>query len=124
MSVAAERELQLENLFAAIDATDVDSFLGHLTPEARFRFGSAPSVEGHAAIREAVSQFFASIAGLSHAVQRTVRDRDTLFCEGTVTYTRHDGSSITLPFADVFELEGDLIADYKIYMDIAPLYAA
>ena len=124
MSVVSVTELPVRDLFAAIDAADADGFLQFLTPDARFRFGSAPVVEGHDAIREAVGGFFGSIAGLSHTVTRTVAEGSTVICEGTVTYTRHDGSTIALPFADVFEVEGGLIADYKIYMDIAPLYAA
>ena len=43
--------------------------------------------------------------------------------EGVVTYTRLDGSEITLPFADTMVLRGDRIAEYYIYLDIAPLYA-
>ena len=45
-----------------------------------------------------------------------------VICEGETTYTRHDGTQITLPFANVFELEGELISTYKIYADIGPLY--
>jgi hypothetical protein len=45
-------------------------------------------------------------------------------CEGEVTYRRHDNSEITLPFADAFDLRGDLISGYRIYIDIAPLFAA
>ncbi len=110
-------------LFAAIDAKDSAAFVGFLTDDAVFRFGSAPPAEGRAAIRKAVEDFFGTIAGLSHSIELTLRDGNTLVCEGTVTYTRHDGSRITLPFVDVFEYRGDLIARYKIYMDIAPLYA-
>ena len=47
----------------------------------------------------------------------------TLVCEGEVTYRRHNGTEITLPFTDIFEYDGDLIAQYKIYIDIGPLYA-
>ena len=86
--------------------------------------GVAPPAEGRAAIRKAVEGFFGTIAGLSHAIDLTLREGNTLVCEGTVTYTRHDGSRIALPFADVFEYRDDLIAHYKIYMDIAPLYDA
>ena len=114
----------VDGVFAAIDARDVNGFLGFLTEDARFRFGSAPAVSGGDAIRAAVGGFFESIAALSHRIDRVLGDGATLVCEGAVTYTRHDGSDITLPFADVFELEGGRIADYKIYMDISPLYAA
>jgi limonene-1,2-epoxide hydrolase len=114
----------LPDLFAAIDAKNSDAFVGFLTPDARFRFGSAPAVNGRADIAGAVGGFFDSIAGLAHSVTACIVEGSTLFCEGEVTYTRHDGSTIALPFADVFELDGDMIADYKIYMDIAPLYAS
>jgi hypothetical protein len=46
-----------------------------------------------------------------------------------VTYTRHDDSRITLPFVDVLVRASSAgarltIADYRIYMDVAPLYAS
>ncbi len=113
----------LQELFAAIDARDADGFVGFLTEDATFRFGSAPPVQGRRAIRQAVDEFFATIAGLSHAVANWLASDATLVCEGEVTYTRHDGSTVTLPFADVFEFVEDRISHYKIYMDIGPLYA-
>lgn len=111
-------------LFAAIDAKDPEAFVGFLTGDALFRFGSAPAVQGRDAICAAVGAFFDTIAGLSHVVNKTLVDGATMVCEGEVTYTRLDGTSVTLPFTDVFEYEGDLIAEYKIYMDVSPLYAA
>jgi ketosteroid isomerase-like protein len=113
----------LQRLFRAIDAMDLDGFTDCLTADATFRFGSAPPVTGTSTIRDAVGGFFSSIAALRHVLDRTVTDGDTLICEGTVTYTRHDGSQVTLPFANVFELQGRRIHHYKIYADIAPLYA-
>ncbi len=110
-------------LFAAIDAKDGAAFVAYLTENAIFRFGSAPPVQGRDAIQAAVEGFFATIAGCSHSVDNKLRQGDTVVCEGIVTYTRHDGSEIELPFTDVFEYEGILIAHYKIYMDVAPLYA-
>ena len=110
-------------LFAAIDAQDGAAFVSFLTDDAVFRFGSAPPVQGRAAVQAAVEGFFGSIAGLSHAIDRTLGKGDTLVCEGEVTYTRHDGRVVAIPFVDVLEYEGELIAEYKIYIDIAPLYA-
>lgn len=124
MTSSAAASESTGGMFAAIDAKDSEAFVAYLSDDAVFRFGSAPPVQGRAAIREAVNGFFESIAGLSHVVSKTVRDGATLVCEGEVTYARLDGSSVTLPFTDVFEYEGELIAHYKIYMDIGPLYAA
>ena len=123
MSQATAADSDIGGLFRAIDARDGTAFVGFLTDDAVFRFGSAPPVQGRAAVRAAVEGFFGTIAGLSHVVHKSLRKGDTLVCEGEVTYTRHDGSTITIPFADVFEYRGDRIAEYKIYIDIAPLYA-
>jgi limonene-1,2-epoxide hydrolase len=85
--------------------------------------GSAAPVHGQAEIREAVEGFLATIDGCKHVLDKIIVDNGTLVCEGEVTYTRHDGTEITLPFANIFEFEGDFIADYRIYADAAPLYA-
>jgi ketosteroid isomerase-like protein len=123
MTEASAASVDAGGLFAAIDSNDATAFVGFLTDDAVFRFGSAPAVQGRAAIHNAVAGFFSSIAGCAHAVNTSIRDGETLVCEGEVTYRRHNGSEITLPFADVLEYDGDLIANYKIYMDISPLYA-
>jgi len=113
----------LKELFDAIDGQDADRFVGFLTPDASFRFGSAPAVTGTAPIAEAVRGFFATIEGCRHRLTDTWSGEGTLVCEGEVTYRRHDGSEITLPFANVFEMDGGLIGSYKIYVDVGPLYA-
>jgi len=115
--------VNLDKLFASIDAMDAESFLGFISPDATFRFGSSPAVQGHAAIRTAVETFFSMFAALKHDLQRIVADGDAIVCEGEVTYTRHDGSEITLPFANVFEVDSGLISLYRIYIDIGPLFA-
>jgi ketosteroid isomerase-like protein len=123
VTASTAHEALLHDLFAAIDACDSERFVGYLTPGAEFRFGSAPAVVGRDAIRQAVEGFFSTIAGLSHTLTRTVADGATLFCEGEVTYTRPDDSTVTLPFADVLRLEDGLFSSYRIYIDIGPLYA-
>ena len=123
MSHGAAAGRETGGLFAAIDRQDGAAFVAFLTEDAIFRFGSAPPVQGRDAVQAAVEGFFSSIAGLSHSVTATIGQGDTLVCEGEVTYERHDGSTISLPFCDVFEYDGDLISQYKIYLDIAPLFA-
>ena len=110
-------------MFTAIDTKDTEAFVAYLTDDAVFRFGSAPAVHGRVAIRDAVDTFFGTIAGSTHKVHNIIEKGATKVCEGEVTYYRLDGSEITLPFTDVFEYDGELIAHYKIYIDIGPLYA-
>lgn len=120
-SFGADRDTR--DLFSAIDANDAAAFVGFLTDDAVFRFGSAPGVTGREAIQEAVTGFFGSIAGCLHNVTNTLASSSTLVCEGEVTYRRLNGSDVTLPFTDVLEYDGELISHYKIYMDISPLYS-
>jgi limonene-1,2-epoxide hydrolase len=116
-------DVNFKKLFASIDAMDTESFLGFIREDATFRFGSSPAVKGHAEIRAAVEGFFSSFAALKHDLQRVVADGDAVVCEGEVTYTKHDGSTITLPFVNVFEVDGGLISLYRVYIDIGPLFA-
>lgn len=111
-----------KGLFATIDARDVPGFLSFLTPDAQFRFGNAPTIVGHQAIDAAVAGFFASIAACRHQLLRTWAAGTAVACEGAVAYTRHDGSTVTVPFANVFELRGAKIAAYRIYIDNSPLF--
>ena len=110
-------------LFASIDAMDTESFLSFIHEDATFRFGSSPPVNGHAGIGAAVGEFFSLIAALEHEISRFVTDGNVVVCEGEVTYTRHDGSTITLPFVNVFEVKNKLISLYRIYIDTGPLFA-
>ncbi len=123
MSLPADRQALIEHLFRAIDGKDTESFLDCLDVNARFRFGSADPVTGSAAIASAVQGFFDSIRALEHSVVRTLASGDTVVCEGVVTYSRSVGGEISLPFCNVFEFADEKIADYKVYVDIAPLYA-
>ena len=122
MTEADAASFDTGGVFAAIDRQDTAAFVGFLSDDAVFRFGSAPPVQGREAILAAVDGFFGTISGLSHKVDSTLVSGSTQACEGEVTYTRLDGTQITLPFADIFEYDGELIAHYKIYMDISPLY--
>jgi len=112
-----------QDLFKAVDAKDTKAFLGFIAPDGEFKFGNAPAVHGHAAIGAAVDGFFASIRASSHRVVRTWDGVESCACQGEVTYTRHDGGVLTLPFVNVFALRDGLITEYLIYIDIAPLYA-
>ena len=123
-ALAATREPGwLRPLFDTIDAADAAGFCAYLTEDALFRFGNAAPVQGRPAIEQAVSQFFASIRRSRHQLVRVWPAAGAVALEGVVTYTRLDGSEITLPFADTMVLRGDRIAEYYIYLDIAPLYA-
>ena len=110
-------------LFAAIDGKHTTDFLGFLTRDAEFRFANVPGAHGHVAIAAAVDAFFASIAGSRHTLLRTWQDSTSAVCQGEVEYTRLDGARLTLPFVNVFEMEGERVRRYLVYIDVGPVYA-
>jgi ketosteroid isomerase-like protein len=117
------RQQWCQRLFQSIDGKRTGEFLGFLTPDARFRFGSAPAVQGEAAIAAAVDRFFASVASLSHRVLDLWETPGHLICRGEVHYQRLDGRSVQVPFCDVLALHGEKITRYEIYLDPTPLAA-
>jgi ketosteroid isomerase-like protein len=113
----------LKGLFTAIDSKDADKFVGFLTEDAVFRFGNAAPVSGKAAIREVLVGFFGSIRALRHQVTESWVLPDVAVAIGQVTYTRLDGSELSVPFADVFKMRKKLVHEYLIYVDASRLYA-
>ncbi len=122
MSASNFSHERLDQLFAAIDSNSGGAFGAFLTEDARFRFGSAPAISGRTAIEAGVNAFFESIGGCRHEIIKVLTEEHTMACEGKVTYTRLDNSTVTLPFVDMLEFDGQLIRDYRIYIDISPLY--
>ena len=117
-------EERIESLFNDIDRMDADKFASYLDEEVSFRFGNAPVVTGKKAVRDAVDGFFKSIKGIRHKKLRMWLHADSILYQGIVTYTRHDGSEVTLPYLNLFFLNGEKIKEYLIYMDINPLFAS
>jgi ketosteroid isomerase-like protein len=109
-------------LFTAVDSGDARLFTSLLDADARFRFGNAPALVGSHDIEAGVAGFFAAIASSRHTFSQTWRSGGAVACEGEVTYTRHDGSTVGFPFVNVLELAGDRICDYRIYIDLGPLF--
>ena len=111
------------SLFATIDGKRTQEFAEFLTHDGEFRFGSQPAVHGQANVAAYVDAFFGMIGGSKHELLRTWDADDSTVCEGLVTYTRLDGSQVTIPFVNVFYLSGDKVARYLIYIDNGPLFA-
>ena len=110
-------------VFADIDAFDPDKFVAHLTPDVRFRFANADPVTGRAGVKEAVAGFFATIDGLTHHVRNVWEFGETVIVQIDVEYHRKDGKTVTVPNADILIYDGDLVRDWQIYIDVAPVYA-
>ncbi len=112
----------IDELFAAIDRKDAAAFAGFLGTNASFRFGNLPAVQGREAIIAMVGGFFAALRGLQHRLEDRWQVPDAAIVTGTVTYTRHDGSTLSVPFANVMKLQQSGIQDYSIFADNSALF--
>lgn len=110
------------SLFNAVDDKDVDRFVSFLTEDASFKFANAPAVSSRKNIHKAVSQFYSAINGLRHEIKDVWEHDNVVICEGQVTYTRHDASKVSFPFANIFRMKNALIADYRVYVDNSALF--
>ena len=117
-----KRDEWFKKLFQAIDNQNSEAFLAFLSENVFFQFGNAKPVRGKMAVGDSVNGFFESIKGLQHNLTEILVISDTVICHGTVTYTRHDSSILSVPFANIFKVDADLIKDYIIYVDISELY--
>jgi uncharacterized protein (TIGR02246 family) len=113
----------INDLLAAIDRKDAKAFAAFLTPDATFCFGNNPAVAGREAIEAAVAGFFKAIKAVSHCLESQWSSPDAAICTGVVTYTRHDGSTLRVPFANVMKLRPGGIHDYRIFTDNSALFA-
>lgn len=110
-------------LFQTVDRMDADGFAFFLSENATFRFGNAEPVIGRSKIRDAVAGFFASIKALRHHILATWKMDGNVVIQGEATYTRKDDRLVTIPFVNIFKMDGTFVREYLVYIDISPLYS-
>ena len=118
-------EKTIRELFATTDAKDVEANAAYLTDDIELRFGNNEPVVGKAAYIAMSKEFFASLSSLRHEIQSvwTVED-DVVITEMTVHYERLDGQTLSLSCCNLFNTRDGRVHDYRVYMDINPVFAA
>tara|TARA_B100000678_G_C17960283_1_gene402906 strand:+ start:105 stop:572 length:468 start_codon:yes stop_codon:yes gene_type:complete len=114
--------ITIEEIIDAVDSGNPNEYAKLLTEDSRFRFGNWPEVKGKKAIHKAQTEFYASVKKTKHEIIRHWKNDSSIVADMLVTYTRIDGSTLTLPVVDIFEIKGNKVDATFIYMDIAPLY--
>jgi hypothetical protein len=124
-TVTNERQERVKKIFARIDTRDPDCLSPYLAPEGIVTFGNQPPLRGVDAVRIGCQGFFSTIAGLSHEIVGLWTSNGATTVKLRVTYTRHDGGVVTIPVVTLIETEdgSDLIREYSVYFDLAPVFA-
>jgi hypothetical protein len=112
----------INSLFGSIDTFDTKAFASYLDEDVNFKFGNMPAVKGRSAAFDFVAGFFQAIKSISHTSLETWELNGVRFVNGLVTYTRLDGSTLSVPFSNTFKLNGDKIRDYLIFIDNSELF--
>jgi hypothetical protein len=115
-------------LFRIVDAMDAPAFGRLFIEDGSMRFGNSTAVRGRQQVEQALSSFYSTIGGLSHEITGLWKGRwehgDVRSIESLVTYTRRDGSvTAPIPVTTTIRMNGSRIADYRIFMDISPLFS-
>ena len=112
-----------EQLFADIDSMEPERFAAHLAEGVTMRFGNADPIRGRDAVREAWAKFCQDLKGVKHELVEQWAFDSTTIVEAQVTYTRIDDSEVTVPVVTIYRERDGEINDYRIYIDLAPLFA-
>ena len=119
--------IDFDTLFNAVDQSDTEKFLEFLSEDAIFKFANMPTVEGKDDIRAFLNGYFSAIDHTQHSDLEIEAGESgkSAYVKGDVEYTRKDGSTLKVPFCNVFKLDdsGEKIREYLIYIDNSALFA-
>ena len=116
----------INRFYRVADTGDYEALVEFLTPDVEFRFGNTPATYSAAEIPAKGKMMGAVLAGIEHTVGDVVTDSGgrRAAAELDVRYTRHDGAVFEVPAAAVFRFDGGgLIEQYRVYIDISPVFA-
>jgi ketosteroid isomerase-like protein len=115
---------QARDVFAVIDAMDVATLGSLFAEDGRVTFANSAPLVGVEEIRTGTTLFFETIAGLHHTIVNEWNVDGETIVELKVTYDRKDGQQVTIPCVTIFDSDDDgKIDDYRVYFDVAPIYA-
>lgn len=109
------------SIFKDADSLVPEKFSRHLTVNVFFKFGNIPPANGRVEVERNLGGFFSLLKGLRHDLLKTWIDEKSAVAEALATYTMRDGTTYALPVVSVLRFKGDLVEDYRIYMDVNPV---
>ena len=109
-------------VYEAIDSMNEQAFANCLTENCTFVFANSDPVVGRANAAAASQNFLNLLAGIRHRLLNVWAFEDVVVSQTAVTYTRKDGSTLTIAAASIWKLKDRLIDECRIYADISALF--
>lgn len=124
MTASKETVEFLNAYYRLVDAMKIGEFMAFFTPDARLIFANNEPMQGRDAIEAGLTQVLSSVDGIRHDLRQIWNvDDDTVVFEVDVTYSRKDGRDVRVPGSAVCEMRNGLMAQQRIYVDLAPVFA-
>ena len=111
-----------EEFYATVDAMDADALGARCTPDTRVQMANHPPAVGREAVLDGLRGFWSTIGGMRHEFKLVIESGDTACVEAVVHYTLKNGDQVSIPAVTMIRREGGLVADQRIYIDLAPLH--
>lgn len=109
---------------SAMDRRDVAAYAGFLADSCELRFNGAPPTVGRGAIREMLSGYWQSFAGIEHDLLNIYGTDAHFMLEAANHYERHDGKRVTLAAVALTDRDDrGLVTSVRLYTDTTPLFA-
>lgn len=117
----AAREF-VSKVYETIDAKNEQGFAKCLTENCTFVYGNNDPVVGRTNAAAASQAFLNMLGGIKHHLVDVWAFENVIVSQVAVTYTRKDGSTLTIPAATIWKLQGELIDECRIYADSSLLF--
>lgn len=112
----------VSKVYEAIDSMDEQGLARCLTENCTFVYANSDPVIGRANATAASQHFLKQLAGIKHHLLNVWAFDDVVVSQLSVTYTRKNHSTLTIPAVTIWKLQDRLIDEYRIYVDISSLF--
>ncbi|MGF6367954.1 ketosteroid isomerase-like protein [Paraburkholderia sp. RAU6.4a] len=110
------------SVYEACDSMDEERFAAFLAEDCVFVYANAAPVIGRVAAAASVKSFMALIARIKHTLLEVWQCDDVIVSRMQVTYTRKDGTTLTVPAMTTWRVRQREISEYLIYVDVSSLF--
>jgi hypothetical protein len=111
-------------VFRRVDGFNPADFAELFAPDGTLVFGNGDPMTGPAAVEAGVSGFFGTIKGIRHEIVSEWHQQGDTVLELAVTYDRLGDKQVTIPVVTIYHRREDgLIDNYRVFFDLAPVYA-
>jgi ketosteroid isomerase-like protein len=113
-----------EDLYSHVDRKDMDAVAPWFSDDVVMTMGNSEPIVGRANVVASLRQFQATLAGLSHTFLAVIEQGDAAMLETSTRFELHSGASVELKGVTIIERADGLISGQRMYVDMAPLWAA